>query len=99
MLGTPTPEVLVTVSIGLAALALTALARSPAALVSAPRVVLGLLVALDLIAALTVIDVTTGEFRIWLDPSEEPLMVRGDPARAVYDLATQRFGGTIASSW
>ena len=65
----------------------------PALVVRKPGLVLSLVGALTLAALACVVDWKTLEPRLWLDPSEEPLMVRGDPAREVYDLATRRFGG------
>ncbi len=49
--------------------------------------------ALTLAAFAQVVELRSLEPRLWLDPSEEPLMVDGDPAQGVYDLATRRFGG------
>ncbi len=48
---------------------------------------------LSALAFLQVFELPGLGLRLWLDPSEESLMVRGDPARAIYDLATKRFGG------
>ncbi len=80
-------------SIVLAIVALGFVFWRPSAVVGAPRRVLGLLGGLTVLAFLQIFELPGLELRLWLDPSEESLMVREDPARAIYDLATKRFGG------
>jgi predicted RND superfamily exporter protein len=69
-----------------------ALWRRPDWVVDHPRVVLGAFLAISLAAAVMLVDWRTFEVRVRLDASEEPLMLRGDPAREVYRLATRAFG-------
>jgi predicted RND superfamily exporter protein len=66
--------------------------RRPHWVVDYPRVVLGGLGAISLFAAFLLVDWSTLDVRVRLDASEEPLMLRGDPAREVYRLATKAFG-------
>ena len=65
----------------------------PAVVVRRPYWVLGIFAMLTAGALAQLVDFGALKPRLWLDPSEEPLMVRGDPAREAYDLATRRFGG------
>lgn len=73
-------------------LALAVVWRRPTWVVDHPWVVLGSLGAVSLLAAFLLVDLSTLDVRVHLDASEEPLMIRGDPARDVYDLATRAFG-------
>ncbi len=54
--------------------------------------VLALLVAVSLAAAVALVDVRAWDVRVRLDASEEPLMLRGDPALAEYAQAVRTFG-------
>lgn len=74
-------------------LSLAGFAMWPAMVVRAPRAILGLLGALTALALSQLVSLAPPEFHLALDPSEEALMVRGDPAREIYEAATQRFGG------
>jgi uncharacterized protein len=56
------------------------------------RAALVAVVVLSLAAVAALIDVRTGEVRIRLDSSEEPMMRSGDPARDVYKQAIANFG-------
>jgi predicted RND superfamily exporter protein len=60
--------------------------------VAHPRTTLGTAVAVTLVAAALVVRSDPPGFRIALDPSSEPLLVRGDPGRALYDRAVLAFG-------
>ncbi len=86
------PPILVAVGVALAYAALAVVRVRPHWVVDHARLVLGGLAAVSLAAALWLVDVRTLELRVKLDPSEEPLMLRDDPARAVYAEATRTFG-------
>jgi predicted RND superfamily exporter protein len=64
----------------------------PDLVVAAPRRVLGLLAAATLAALLGVVNLSTLELRLRIDPSTEPLLPKGDPARAAYLAAVRDFG-------
>ena len=89
---TLSPPWLVAIGVVLAYLALIVVWRRRTWVVDHPWIVLGLLGAVSLASAIVLVDWRTFEVRVRLDASEEPLMVRGDPARDVYDLATRAFG-------
>ena len=84
----------------LLALAFTAVAsgviafavRRPETIVGRPRLVLGLLLAISVAAAASLLQPVPFEVRMRLDPSEEPLLALGDPARDVYEQAIRNFG-------
>jgi hypothetical protein len=86
------PPVLVAIGVALAEAALAVIRVRPHWVVDHARLVLGGLAALSVVAALCLVDVRTLELRVKLDPSEEPLMLRDDPARAIYAEATRTFG-------
>src|SRR5262245_42120869 len=86
------PPVLVAVLVALSYLILGVIWRRPEWIVGYPRTVLALLGAVSLAAAFALFDFSARDARVHLDASEEPLMVRGDPAREVYRRATQAFG-------
>ena len=86
------PVPLVAVCVGLSYLVLALIWRRPEWIVGYPRTVLCALGAISLAAALGLFDVRALDARVHLDASEEPLMVRGDPAREIYRRATQAFG-------
>src|SRR5512139_2809884 len=86
------PPWLVAAGVALAYLALVVVWRRPTWIVDHPWVVLGMLGAVSLASAFLLVDWRTLDVRVRLDASEDPLMVRGDPARDVYDLATRAFG-------
>ncbi len=64
----------------------------PAAVVRHPRTILFLTTLVSVAAAAALIALGPPRFRVSLDPSEEPLLPRGDPSRPVYDEAVQNFG-------
>jgi predicted RND superfamily exporter protein len=66
--------------------------RHPAWVIAHARGVLIAIVGLSAGAALALIHPTTGAPRVGLDASEQPLMVREDPARSLYEEITRRFG-------
>jgi len=66
--------------------------RAPTAIVDRARVVLAVIAAVSIAAAIVLIETHPLAFRIHLDPSEEPLLARGDPARQVYEEAVLNFG-------
>ncbi|MEX2207843.1 MAG: MMPL family transporter [Myxococcota bacterium] len=91
--GTPiSPLVLVAIGVALAYAGLIVVRARPAWVVDHARLVLGGLGAISLVAALLLVDVRTLSLRVHLDASEEPLMLRDDPAREVYAEATRSFG-------
>src|SRR5262245_57586852 len=86
------PPWLVAIAVVIAYALLVAVWRWPSFVVRHPWWVLAMLGAVSLASALCLVDLRTGAVRVRLDASEEPLMLRGDPARDVYKLATQTFG-------
>ena len=86
------PPWLVAVFVVLAYAALVVIWRRPQWVVQHAWIVLAALGLVSLAAAFALVDWRSGEVRVRLDASEDPLMVRGDPAREVYRLATQAFG-------
>ncbi|MBM4334696.1 MAG: hypothetical protein FJ108_02120 [Deltaproteobacteria bacterium] len=91
--GTPIPPlVLVAVGVALAYAALAFVRARPEWVVDRAGLVLGGLGAISLVAALLLFDVRNLAVRVRLDASEEPLMLRRDPAREVYREATRSFG-------
>ncbi len=86
------PYWLVAGGVLLAYTTLAVVGKRPHWVVDHPRVVLGLLGLISLLAAAALVDVRTGDVRVRLDASEDPLMVRGDPAREIYAEATRTFG-------
>ena len=88
----PSPLAVVAVCVVLSYAALAVIWRRSHWIVAYPRTVLAGLGAISLAAAFALVDFSTFDVRVRLDASEEPLMVRGDPAREVYRLATQAFG-------
>jgi len=86
------PLALVAAGVAFAYLALAIVRVRPEWVVDHAGLVLGGLGAISLAAALALVDVRTLSVRVRLDASEEPLMLRGDPAREVYAEATRTFG-------
>ena len=64
----------------------------PALIVSYPRTVLAALALITLAATAALVDVRTGEIRLGVDASSEPLLLKNDPNRDVYKQATLSFG-------
>jgi uncharacterized protein len=77
--------------VGLLALALAA-ARRPAWVVAHPALVLVALGVLSALAAAVLVDPHGPALRLTLDPSTEPLLPAGDPARPIYERAVREFG-------
>jgi len=86
------PLWLVIAGVVLAYLGLAVVRARPDWVVDHPIVVLGLFAAISVAAAAALIDPETWQPRVRLDASEEPLMLRGDPAREIYAEATRAFG-------
>lgn len=86
------PALFVWIATGALAVALATLWAWPEWWQSGPRGVLVILATLTIAAAACVVRLAPLGTRIWLDPSETPLMLRNDPSRDVYELATRRFG-------
>ncbi len=86
------PTGLVAILVSLTYLALAVVRIRPEWVVDHARAVLGVLAAISLVAAVALVDLRTLEPRVRLDASEEPLMLRHDPARAVYAEAIRTFG-------
>jgi hydrophobe/amphiphile efflux-3 (HAE3) family protein len=81
--------------LAVAALLVAAIAAAwarPRVVVDHARTVLALVAVLSLAAVAALIDVRSGEVRIRLDSSEEPMMRTGDPARDEYREAIANFG-------
>lgn len=74
------------------ALAGGAVAWRPEWVVRFPRALLALLAALSGLAALPLVDLDPPGLHLRIDPSTEPLLPRGDPARARYAEAVRDFG-------
>lgn len=64
----------------------------PAVVVARARIVLAAVLAITIAAIVALVDVRTGQVRIRLDSSEEPMMRADDPAREVYRQAIANFG-------
>lgn len=83
-------------SIGLVVVAIAAglgvVAWRPDRVVAAPRCVLGLLGAATLAAGLGLLSLSPLGLRLRIDPSTEPLLPKGDPARESYLAAVRDFG-------
>jgi predicted RND superfamily exporter protein len=77
---------------GLFAAVLLGLALRPEAPVAAPRLTLALLVLVSLAAAAVLVRPSPLGLRVRIDPSTEPLLPRGDPARQGYEQAVRHFG-------
>ncbi len=86
------PFALVAIGVALAYAALVVVRFRPAWVVDRSRLVLGGFAAISLCAALVLVDLRDLSLRVRLDASEEPLMLRRDPAREVYAEATRTFG-------
>lgn len=86
------PLVLVAVGAALAYAPLLLVRARPEWVVDRAGLVLGGLGAISLVAALLLFDVRNLAVRVRLDASEEPLLLRADPAREVYREATRTFG-------
>jgi predicted RND superfamily exporter protein len=86
------PLALVAIGVALAYAALVVVRVRPAWVVDRPGLVLGGLGIVSLVAGLLLVDVRGLDVRVHLDASEEPLMLRDDPAREVYAEATRSFG-------
>lgn len=69
-----------------------ALARRPARIVGRPRVVLAAIALVTALAGVALLRFDPPGLRLALDPSTEPLLPPGDPARAVYEQAVREFG-------
>jgi predicted RND superfamily exporter protein len=69
-----------------------ALGRRPARIAGHPRAVLGALALVTLLAGGALVRLDPPALRLVLDPSTEPLLPPGDPARAVYERAVREFG-------
>jgi len=69
-----------------------ALARRPARIVGRPRAVLGAIALVTLLAGGALVRLEPPGLRLVLDPSTEPLLPSGDPARARYERAVREFG-------
>jgi len=70
----------------------TALGRRPRLVVARPALVLAGIGVVSLAALFAVVRLDPPGLRLALDPSTEPLLPRGDPARAVYERAVREFG-------
>ena len=87
------PAVIAALLAGVILLALSvALGRHPHLVVARPALVLGLIGAVSLAAVLALVRFDPPGLRLALDPSTEPLLPRGDPARAIYEKAVREFG-------
>jgi predicted RND superfamily exporter protein len=64
----------------------------PAGFVRHPRTTLAALAAITLLAAAPLIRVSPPGLALQIDPSTEPLLPAGDPARALYEEAVREFG-------
>jgi hydrophobe/amphiphile efflux-3 (HAE3) family protein len=79
---------------GLAMLVVSMLAGRYARLVVAhPRAVLGLVALVSVAALAALVRVEPLGLRLEIDPSTEPLLPLGDPARAFYERSVREFGG------
>jgi predicted RND superfamily exporter protein len=67
-------------------------ARRPQLVVARPGRVLAAIGVVSLVAVLALVRFSPPGLRLALDPSTEPLLPRGDPARAVYEKAVREFG-------
>jgi predicted RND superfamily exporter protein len=64
----------------------------PAGFVRHPRATLAALAAITLLAAVPLVRLSPPGLALQIDPSTEPLLPAGDPARAVYEEAVREFG-------
>ena len=87
-----TPGVLAVLLTAASALVLLVAWRRPEAVVAHRVAVLAIVAVVSIAAAGTLIDPRSLTLRVRLDPSEEPLLPRGDPARLVYEDAVRNFG-------
>lgn len=69
-----------------------ALGRRPQLVVARPVFVLGCIAVVSLGAVLALVRFDPPGLRLALDPSTEPLLPRGDPARGIYEKAIHEFG-------
>jgi predicted RND superfamily exporter protein len=69
-----------------------ALARRPGRIVGHPRTVLAAIALVTALAGAALVRVDPPGVRLVLDPSTEPLLPAGDPARARYEQAVREFG-------
>ncbi|HIF95881.1 MAG TPA: hypothetical protein EYQ54_02450 [Myxococcales bacterium] len=76
----------------LASLSALALAYRSRWLVSHPRRVLSVLLALTILAGHSLFEMDPPHLRIRIDPSSEPLLARGDPVAELYREAVRDFG-------
>jgi predicted RND superfamily exporter protein len=86
------PLWLVLAGVALAYSALALVRLRPGWVVDHAKWVLAVFALISLASAVALIDPATWKPRVRLDASEEPLMVRGDPAREIYAEATRTFG-------
>jgi predicted RND superfamily exporter protein len=88
------PGIAASLAGGLALLALaTLLGRNARFVVGHPRAVLAVVALISLAALGALVRVDPPGLRLQIDPSTEPLLPRGDPARASYERAVREFGG------
>lgn len=88
------PAVGLPLAAGVALLATTfAIGRRARLVVDRPRLVLAVVALVSVAALASLVRVAPLGLAIELDPSTEPLLPRGDPARAVYERAVREFGG------
>ncbi len=74
------------------ALGLLAPALAPAAIVQRRRAVLAVVAAVSVAATLVMLDLAAPGLRLSIDPSSDPLLPAGDPARASHARAVADFG-------
>ncbi|MDJ0849485.1 MAG: MMPL family transporter [Myxococcota bacterium] len=87
------PETSVAFALAVVVLLLAVIRLRPRWVVTRPRAVLLAIAAVSTAALAALLELDPPGLRVVLDASEEPLMVRGDPARDVYDHAVRTFGG------
>lgn len=88
------PPIAIALSLSVAMLALTiGIGRRPRWIVGHPIAVLALVSAVSTLALASLVRLDPPGLRLELDPSTEPLLPRGDPARAFYQKAVREFGG------
>lgn len=66
--------------------------RLPASVLARPRLLLAVVALLSAVSAAALVDTDPLGFHMSLDPSEEPMLPAGDPARDVYRDAVLEFG-------
>ncbi|MCX5738320.1 MAG: MMPL family transporter, partial [Proteobacteria bacterium] len=87
------PVVIGALLAGVLLLALSvALGHRPQLVVARPALVLAAIGVVSLTALLALVRFDPPGIRLALDPSTEPLLPRGDPARAIYEQAVREFG-------